>query len=93
VLYATGEGLTNPPARDGGLAPGAEPLQRPVLSVQVRFGSTAGDIAFAGSAPRFAGLLQVNARIPAGSPTGNAVPVQLIVGSSSSQAGATISIQ
>lgn len=93
VLYATGEGLTNPPARDGGLAAGREPLQRPVLPVEVRFGNAAGEILFAGSAPGFAGLLQVNVRITTGSLTGDAVPVQLIVGGKSSQAGATISIQ
>jgi uncharacterized protein (TIGR03437 family) len=93
VLYATGEGLTNPPARDGTLAPGAEPLQRPIAPVAVRFGGVSGELFFAGSAPGFAGLLQLNVRVPAGAPTGAAVPVELTIGAEAGQPGASIAVQ
>jgi uncharacterized protein (TIGR03437 family) len=93
VLYATGEGLTSPPTREGSLAPEVEPLPRPILQVEVRFGNSVGGLFFAGSAPRFAGLLQLNVRIPADAPTGAAVPLQLFVGGNASQAGATIAVQ
>jgi uncharacterized protein (TIGR03437 family) len=93
ILYATGEGVTNPPAPDGGLAPVTEPLQRPVARpISVRFGSSFGDVLFAGSAPGFAGLLQLNVRIGPESPIGDAVSVQLAIGGELSQDGATISI-
>jgi uncharacterized protein (TIGR03437 family) len=93
ILYGTGEGLTNPAAQDGRLAPGQEPLQRPILPVRVTFGASEASLKFAGSAPNFSGLLQINAQIRSNAPTGDAVPVRLTVGNASSPPGATISIR
>ncbi len=94
ILYATGEGLTKPPARSGGLAPGDEPLQMPILPVEMHFGDVVvGNLFFAGSSPGFAGLMQINVRIPDNSPTGAAVPLQVFVGPNASLAGATIAVQ
>jgi uncharacterized protein (TIGR03437 family) len=93
ILYGTGEGLTNPAAQDGRLAPGQEPLQRPILPVRIAFGSSQAGLQFAGSAPNFSGLLQINAQIRSNAPTGDAVPVTLTVGNASSPPGATISIR
>jgi hypothetical protein len=91
VFYATGEGQTNPPGVDGQLAPSSEPFPRPVLQVSMTIGGLpVTDIYFAGSAPDFTGLMQVNARIPQGVTPGKAVPVVLTVGGRASQPGVTM---
>jgi uncharacterized protein (TIGR03437 family) len=46
---------------------------------------------YAGAAPGYAGLMQVNVQIPAGTPSGN-VPVTIQVGQAASQAGVTIAV-
>ena len=65
VFFATGEGQTTPPGVDGLLAPEVlSELPRPELPVTVTIGRRDARVLFAGSAPNFAGLLQVNARVP-----------------------------
>lgn len=54
-------------------------------------GGQQADILFAGPAPGFVGLMQVNTRVPASIPAG-AAAVDLIVGGGRSQAGVTISV-
>ena len=92
VLYATGEGQTSPAGVDGeivGDAPG-----QPVLPVTVSIGGIPAQVLYSGSAPGFvAGLLQVNAVVPAGVAPGSAVDVFVTVGSEQSQAGATIAVE
>ena len=65
VFFATGEGQTIPPGIDGQLAPeDLARLPRPELPVTVTIGRRDAHVSFAGSAPGFSGLLQVNARVP-----------------------------
>ncbi len=79
VLYATGAGQMNPPGVTGALA--EPPLSQPLLPVTVQIGGMDADVVYAGAAPGFvSGLLQVNARIPAGVAPGNSVPVTVTVG-------------
>ena len=87
VIYATGEGQTIPGGIDGKLA--EEPFPQPELPVSVTIGGLPAEILYAGAAPGFAGLLQVNARIPsqiqqAVNSHGD-VPITLTVGDASSQ--------
>jgi uncharacterized protein (TIGR03437 family) len=79
MLFATGEGQTSPPGEDGKLA--TEPLPVPILPVSVTIGGLPAETTFVGSAPGFAGLLQINARIPAGVAPGDAVSVVVRIGS------------
>jgi uncharacterized protein (TIGR03437 family) len=73
--------------------PAAPPLAKPTLPVRVELNGIATQILYAGAAPGFAGLMQINIRVPAtGVRTGN-VPVTLKVGSYSSPAGATIAVR
>jgi len=81
VLFATGEGRTKP---DGII---------PVLPVSVRIGGYSADILYAGEAPGFAGLLQVNAVVPGGFAPPGILPVTLQVGTAASQAGVTIAVR
>ncbi len=90
VLYATGEGLTNPPSVTGGLA--EPPYPRPTGPVRVRIGGSNAEILYAGSAPGFAGLMQLNVRIPEAIPAGFQ-SVDLRVGTAESPAGVTVAIQ
>lgn len=82
VLFATGEGQTNPPGVDG--QPARAPLPRPALPVKVRIGGREAAIAYAGGAPGLvAGLLQLNVVIPPEIAAG-LVPVELQIGDKSS---------
>jgi uncharacterized protein (TIGR03437 family) len=91
-IFATGEGLTNPPGRTGtitGSSGGA-----PNLQVKVTIGGIDAALQFAGSAPdAVAGLFQVNVMVPPGVPAGSAVPIVLSVGGVSSQGGVTIAVK
>ena len=59
IFFATGEGQTMPPGVDGKLS--AFPFPRPRLAVSLTIGGRDARVTFAGSAPNFAGLLQLNA--------------------------------
>jgi uncharacterized protein (TIGR03437 family) len=91
MIYATGEGLTNPSGVDG-LLTGAV-LRQPLKQVSVTIGGQRAEVLYSGSAPGLvAGVLQVNARVPDGIISG-AVPVVLTVGSASSPPGVTMAVQ
>lgn len=74
-IYCTGLGAVNPPAQTGAAPPSPPP--QTVAPVQVSIGGTTAQVLYAGVAPGFAGLYQVNARIPAGTPSG-AQPLQVL---------------
>jgi uncharacterized protein (TIGR03437 family) len=79
TFYATGEGLTNGPNVSGQAA--VAPYPSPLLPVTLTVAGFPAQILYAGSAPGAVGLLQVNARVPAGFiPTGP-VAAELAVGS------------
>jgi len=83
VLFATGEGQTDPPGVDGKLA--ALPLPRPLLPVRVTANGQDAQLLYAGGAPGFtAGLMQVNIRLPEG--LSGVVEVVLHVGDQASRA-------
>jgi uncharacterized protein (TIGR03437 family) len=89
-LYMTGEGNTSP-AVDGKIA--SSPLPHPVLPVTVTIGGQSAQVQYAGGAPGLvAGVMQVNAVVPAGISPGNRVPVVVQVGNVPSQPGVTIAV-
>jgi uncharacterized protein (TIGR03437 family) len=82
-LFGTGAGQTNPPGVDG--KPAVPPFPKPVASVSVKIGGMDAEVLYAAAAPTLvAGVIQVNARIPAGVSSGD-VPVELTIGGTSSQ--------
>jgi len=92
VLYATGEGQTNPGGMDGQQALASYP--KPLLPVTVTVGGMDCSVKYAGAAPTFvAGAMQVNAELPANVPTGNAVEVRLKIGERISRTGVTVAIR
>jgi uncharacterized protein (TIGR03437 family) len=90
VLYCSGLGAINPPVAAGSAAP-VSPLSATVNPVTVTIGSMPAQVLFAGLAPGFAQLYQVNVVIPTGLPSGNAV-LTLSMGGQQS-APVTISVQ
>jgi uncharacterized protein (TIGR03437 family) len=93
VIYATGEGQTMPAGVDGKPAL-TTPLPKPLAPVTVTIGGVGAEILYAGAAPQYvAGLLQVNARVPATVTPGDAVPIVLTVGNASSRDGVTIAVR
>jgi len=90
VLYAAGEGQTDPTGVDGKLA--GEVLPKPLLPVSVSIGGRSAEVLYGGAAPGLvAGVLQVNARVPVGLPSGN-LPVLLRIGSGTSQPEVTVAV-
>lgn len=74
-IYCTGLGALNPPAPTGD-APPAPPSQT-VAPVQISIAGMMAPDLYAGVAPGFTGLYQVNAQLPMATPSG-AQPVQII---------------
>jgi uncharacterized protein (TIGR03437 family) len=92
IMFATGEGQTNPAGIDGALA-NSTPYPQPVLPVSVTIGGVPATLQYYGAAPgELAGVMQLNVQIPANAPTGTAVPVSVTVGTAQSPANATLSI-
>jgi uncharacterized protein (TIGR03437 family) len=90
-IFATGEGLANPPGKTGSIA---TEQHQPVLPVGVKIGGVQAQIVYAGSAPtEIEGLFQINAVVPNEITPGNAVPILLTVGQAQSQTGVTIAVQ
>ncbi len=78
-IYSTGLGEVSPPVAAGAAAPGGEPA-RVVAEVAVRIDGIGAPVGFAGLAPGFAGLYQVNATLPVGAAAGRRVSVTLAAG-------------
>jgi uncharacterized protein (TIGR03437 family) len=82
TFYATGEGRTTD-----------EPLPKPLLPVDVRVAGLPVEIEYAGQAPGYPGLMQINIRLPSGLVPTGVLPLELIVGGISSQPGVTIAMR
>jgi hexosaminidase len=91
TIYCTGLGaVTNQPptGSPAPVSPLAETTTRPI----VLMGGAPAGVQFSGLAPGLAGVYQVNALVPAGSATGNAVPVTISMGGIASNT-VTIAVQ
>jgi uncharacterized protein (TIGR03437 family) len=75
-IFAAGLGSVDAPVASGAPAP-AEPLARVTMPLNVWIGGALAEVPFAGLAPGFVGLYQVNAVVPASSETGTNVPLRL----------------
>lgn len=91
ALYATGEGQTDPPGVDGRFMD--ETLAKPLLPVSAQVAGRDAEILYAGSAPSLpSGMIQINVRIPDGTPPG-AANVVVTIGRTTTQAGVSIFVK
>lgn len=91
ILYATGEGATDPMPGDGQIVTNV--LARPRQAVKVSIGGQDAIVDYAGSAPGLvAGVFQINVRIPANVSSGSQ-PILVSVGNTTSPAGVTLSVK
>ena len=85
-IFATGEGQTNPPGMDGAINATTLPLPAPLVPVTVQIAGQPAQVTYYGAAPgELAGVLQVNAVVPANLQPGVPVTVTITVGATSSQ--------
>lgn len=85
AIFWTGGGKTTPAIANGQLAPTAGPLSIPVAAPTVTIGGVSAVVLGAALAPGFAGLYQVNVRMPSGVGSGNQ-PVVITAGDQRSNA-------
>jgi uncharacterized protein (TIGR03437 family) len=90
-IYANGLGPVSNPPKTGGAAV-ATPLSSLIGNLSVTIGGVSAPVSFAGLAPGFIGLYQVNVQVPQGVAAGDAVPVILSIGGSASNT-VTISVR
>ena len=89
TIYAVGLGTLNP-ALTAGQVPPSSPLSFTTGSVSATVDGNAAPVSFAGAAPGFAGLYQVNLQIPASSGTGSRALTLHVSGGVPSQNDLTI---
>ena len=91
IVFGTSGGATAPACQDASAIPlEARPLQ---LAVSATVGGIPTPVIYGGSTPGFPGLMQFNLQIPAEAPVGDAVPLGITVGDTTSQPGVTIAIR
>jgi uncharacterized protein (TIGR03437 family) len=90
-LYATGLGPVDPPVPTGAGA-GTDAVHNTVNKPTVLVGGVPAQVLFSGLTPQFPGIYQVNFVIPAVG-TGDAVPLQIQMGSVTSPNTTTIAVQ
>jgi uncharacterized protein (TIGR03437 family) len=91
TFFITGEGETTLPWADG-LVPVPPLFPTPAAPVLVRIGGVSSDCPGNWAGVVYPGVTQIDACVPAGAPTGNAVPLEVSVGGVSAQAGVTIRV-
>ncbi|MEZ5392113.1 MAG: hypothetical protein R2724_04380 [Bryobacterales bacterium] len=93
-LFGTGEGQTTPAGVDGLVSPeSVASLARPLEDVKVQIGGANAEVTYAGAAPGLvSGVLQVNVRIPPGTPSGEAA-LQVTIGGRLNRQAVTVSVK
>ena len=91
TFFITGEGQLTAPWADGFL-PVAPLFPNPAAPVSVHMGGVPSECSGNWEGLIYEGVTQVNACVPAGAPTGDAVPLEVSVGGVSAQSGVTVRI-
>ena len=71
VIFCTGLGALLTPVKSGDTAPSVPPLAEVLYPPTVNIGGLPAYVSYAGLAPGFVGLYQINAQLPTGLPTGS----------------------
>jgi uncharacterized protein (TIGR03437 family) len=86
VLFGNGLGRVSPALRSGDAAP-LDQLLSAVVRPEITVGGRPAELLFAGLAPGFVGLNQLNVRVPLDAPLGFDIPLQITSGGVSSETG------
>jgi len=86
IIFATGMGPVDTPLTDG--ANSADQTRNTLNAPTVMIGGVAAQVTFSGLSPQFPGVNQINVTLPAGTPTGNNVHLQIQVNGVSSNVAA-----
>jgi uncharacterized protein (TIGR03437 family) len=78
VILATGLGAVNPPVTTGSAVTDNQ-LHYTVVTPTVLVGGVEAQLEFSGIQPQFPGVYQLNIIIAAGTPTGDKIPLQLVM--------------
>ncbi len=90
VILCTGLGAVDSPVANG--AASLDKLRTATTTPTVLIGNKAAQVVFAGLSPQFVGVNQINVAIPPGTPTGDAVSLQISLGSVTTSASITIAV-
>lgn len=90
VILCTGLGAVDSTPANG--AASLDKLRTATTTPTVMIGGKAANVVFAGLSPQFVGVNQINVAIPAGTPTGDAVSLQISLGSVTTNASITIAV-
>lgn len=74
IIWATGLGQTTPAGQTGLPAP-SSPLATAITTPQVTLGNANVSVLYAGLAPKYIGVYQINVQVPRNAPMGVAVPL------------------
>jgi len=89
----TANSTTNPIERGDIIVLYATGEGQNIESISLTIGGNLAELLYAGHAPGFPGLMQINARVPAGAAPAGILPVVLGIGSAVSQAGVVIAVR
>jgi uncharacterized protein (TIGR03437 family) len=90
VILCTGLGAVDSPPANG--AASLDKLRTATTTPTVMIGNKAAQVVFAGLSPQFVGVNQINVAIPSGTPTGDAVSLQISLGGVMTSASVTIAV-
>jgi uncharacterized protein (TIGR03437 family) len=90
VILCTGLGAVNPADANG--AASLDALRTATTTPTVLVGGQPAQVVFAGLSPQFVGVNQINVALPAGTPTGNSVSLQIQVGGVTTSTSVTIAV-
>jgi uncharacterized protein (TIGR03437 family) len=90
IIFATGMGAVDVPLQDG--ANSADQTRNTLNAPTVLIGGVAAQVTYSGLSPQFPGVNQINVTIPAGTPTGNNVHLQIQVNGTISSNVVTIAV-
>ncbi|MCU1232791.1 MAG: hypothetical protein JWP63_758 [Candidatus Solibacter sp.] len=90
VILCTGLGAVDSPVANG--AASLDKLRTAMTTPTVMIDGKPAQVVFAGLSPQFVGVNQINVSIPAGTTTGNAVPLQIVLGGVMTSASVTIAV-
>ena len=94
LLYITGQGVVSPKVATGATAPSAPPFPVPTLQpVGVTMNGLQAKVDFAGLAPGFVGLTQINAEVPIGLTPSDNVSVSVGIGFNQAPASVLIAVR